>query len=437
MIKQVILLFNLIGIIIFNTLLIDVSVQQQLQETANVNEEVIVKISINKSNLSGFAKIQQQIPQGFSVEKIETKGATFSFKDNTLKFIWMALPNEEEFTISYKIIASEKTLGTFNFEGKFAYIDENERKIVPIPAKSLTIINDDNDLTSTPNNEENNMDNTVVETTPDVEGVEEIEKELIPSVTSSKKVTPLENNTYQIDLTIIPTDIEGFAKVEEIIPEGLAASSNNKNEDAKFSFKDNKVKFLWMSFPKKDTLKLSYIINSVQNETKNYTINGSFSFLKEESTEKHIFNSVEINTTKEDDDEITETELAEETTETTTEEQPIETSNTQNKETEVVSTPTAETGVTYKVQIGAGRKEVPTSYFDTKFNVKDNINIETHEGWVKYVVGSYKVYKAARDKRNKIWATNNINGAFVTAYNQGNRILVQEALMISNQKWYK
>ena len=48
------------------------------------------------------------------------------------------------------------------------------------------------------------------------------------------------------------------------------------------------------------------------------------------------------------------------------------------------------------------------------------------------------ILKEARDKRNQVWAENNkINDAFVTAYNSGERISVQEALMISKQKWFK
>jgi len=78
---------------------------------------------------------------------------------------------------------------------------------------------------------------------------------------------------------------------------------------------------------------------------------------------------------------------------------------------------------------------VPTTYFATVFKLQDQVSTINHEGWIKYLVGSYNEYQLARDKRNDV--REKVETAFVTAYNSGSRITVQEALMISNQKWYK
>jgi hypothetical protein len=99
--------------------------------------------------------------------------------------------------------------------------------------------------------------------------------------------------------------------------------------------------------------------------------------------------------------------------------------------------PEPETGVTYKVQIMAAHRVVDRAYFKSRHGFDEAFGIENHEGWVKYTTGRFDVYKGARDDRERIRNRYNFKGPFVTAYNDGERITVQEALMITRQKWYK
>jgi hypothetical protein len=105
----------------------------------------------------------------------------------------------------------------------------------------------------------------------------------------------------------------------------------------------------------------------------------------------------------------------------------------------VVNTvPSAEKGITYKVQILAAHRVVDKSYLKKKFSFEEDYNIENHNGWIKYTTGMYTQYKDARDARVKITsASSKLPGPFVTAYNDGERITVQEALLVSKQLWYK
>ena len=64
------------------------------------------------------------------------------------------------------------------------------------------------------------------------------------------------------------------------------------------------------------------------------------------------------------------------------------------------------------------------------------MSLEPGGGFRKYVVGSHDEYKAARDAR-ETFKPKGVVAPFVTAYNRGRRITVQEALMVSSQKWYR
>jgi len=58
-------------------------------------------------------------------------------------------------------------------------------------------------------------------------------------------------------------------------------------------------------------------------------------------------------------------------------------------------------------------------------------------GYTKFMVGSHGEYKSAKEHKNNVVEKNGVKSAFVVAYNNAKRITVQEALMISNQKWFK
>ncbi len=104
----------------------------------------------------------------------------------------------------------------------------------------------------------------------------------------------------------------------------------------------------------------------------------------------------------------------------------------------IVDVPMPETGVYYRVQIAAGKTNVKREEFAKRYTFNEDLKLENIDGWFKYTTGHHQVYKAARDDRTRITAKyTKFRGPFVAAYNDGERITVQEALMITNQKWYQ
>ena len=78
MIKYLILFIHLVGLSFYQILFGDVTVTQNIPNNIKPGEEVTVEITVNKEGVGGFAKVQQTLPEGFTAEVVDSKGATFS-----------------------------------------------------------------------------------------------------------------------------------------------------------------------------------------------------------------------------------------------------------------------------------------------------------------------------------------------------------------------
>jgi hypothetical protein len=476
MTKSIIVLLNLLGLLIFELFYGEnVTVIQKTPAAMEVGTSDTISVKITKGELTGFAKLQQDIPDGFKAEMINSKSGTFSVKDNVLKIIWISLPADETFEVTYLLTAVSPKDGSYELSGKFSYIEQNERQSTDYTSPAIIIGGEDEILiTEVKENKKNKKDK---------KNKKSIKNEIVgegDDFVISREIKKTSNNDkLLVELTLEKEEINSFGKIEEYIPLGYIASENESNEGF-FSFKNNVVKILWMALPFGESITVSYYLEKSTLADNVNKISGKFSYLKNEQTFEEDLAATTIplievsegseiaqleETTEEvveqteliQNDEISEDKTAveadiikspaidqaksDEIIAEAVNPQPTKPVGEQAKESleKVVSNiPSPETGISYKVQIAAGKKEVASDYFVKRHNINEKVSIEFHDGWRKYTVGKYPVYKQARDKRNIIWENdNNISDAFVTAYNQGNRITVQEALMISKQQWFK
>lgn len=490
---QILVYVNIIALA-FVELLVGADVtadQAATSETMQPGEQQKVTVTISKDDITGFAKLQLELPEGLTAASGDTKGASFTFKDQKAKFIWMSLPTQKTFKISYDLIADASASGVKEISGKLSYIENNERKTFQLPKISV-------DLGGSP----------VAESIPTVEEVlaEEVELpeeenlaanhndlamegeaglsfEAIEGqggVSGTRSIEQISDTEFLVTVTVQKGEIRGFGKVQEILPPGFTALEK-ASKDAIFTFQDEIVKFVWLNLPADNELTVIYKLRSGNNPNGEYNINGEFSYLLDDETQKAAIGSSTFNVgpvdmvaeSVEETQEETEgsmdttTEEAELTTNTATEEvveetaelaeevseQVVEetvastveetTTEVEEEKEEVTSSqpthqqiPAPETGISYKVQITAGHDQVGSDYFSQRHRFNGMFSIEHHEGWIKYTTGSFGMYRAARDKREALNnAGHEFPGPFVTAYNDGVRITVQEALMISNQQW--
>ncbi|MAS52632.1 MAG: hypothetical protein CMD20_05455 [Flavobacteriales bacterium] len=376
-------------------------------------ETFLVTLKVKKSNVSGVGKIIENIPDGFTAQEGENNGAIFSQKGSQVKFLWMTLPSDNEFSVSYKIMVDENLDGNKVIDGKMSYLDGDMTKNTLIDGTSIEITNVQQDI-QTAGIEENSEDETSATTknetnelTEDetlattIEKKETQESETVENtIASNEKENSTENESKEINQNSVQTEDERTTK--KVVSNNTIASNEEK--------KSTQV----VTKPEE---------NNTSSEEENTTTTQ-----EDNSVDNAIANNEKNNTPQnETSSSIDNTNSIEKEKTTQTESKNVAMSAT--------SETTSNHKVNYRVQICALRKKTETNYFTKNHNVKEKIYLNMHEGWHKYTVGDFKEYMSARDHRSTAKSNYKINGSFVTAYNDGSRITVQEALMITKDKW--
>lgn len=505
MLRNIVLLLNLFILLIYQALVSNtVSVNQNSPETVKAGDEFTVEVTISKGTIAGFAKFQQDLPAGFTASNGDAKGGSFSFSEQKVKFIWMSLPADAEFKISYKVKVADNVSGEFTFNGLFSYLENNDKKNTDMPAKKIKVIstasapiasntppstsnnNDDEDeeeedtpvATASTNTNSNTTTTTTTapiaqnnkNTSDDEEDEEDEDETSKPAMKtdSGSQTNNFANGSIKCNRTINTANLAsnreiivtitvekgattGFAKLQETLPVGFTASNIDASQGV-FSFVDQKAKFLWMSLPAESTIKVSYKITVAPGITGVYYLNGEFSYVENDETKKSIIerqeinldgasviaqnnNQANMNSNNNIQAAIENQSSGAGKQQTTNAGRQAATKVNNGGGNNVTNIPAPQTGINYRVQIAAGHTPVSAGYFKATKGINDYVNIEDHEGWKKYTIGSFGQYKEARDHREFVKNNHGVNGPFVTAYNNGVRITVQEALMISNQRW--
>ena len=463
-----------------------VTVDIQAPAEVVAGEEFIVNVTINKGDLSTFSRLQEELPAGLEAVADQSANSNFSFSDKKVRHIWLKMPEDQVINLAYKVTADERLIGNFDIKGKFSFIDNNERRTINVTGPNIVI------------QPSPNIDPSEAISLADYERLVspyEMGKDAEPQIACIRQEPQYDKtkDEYIVELLVSKERKERFAKIEESIPHGYRAEAID-DHDAIFTYKNNKAKFLWMNLPSSSLFTVSYKLVPDVKLKKIPEIKGEFSYLEQERTQSiDIIQTGEpiasigtrdellalIDRTREEQlNKRSQELLADNSMPTSTYKTPIgRTEETTTKTNTTVTTKTEETsavtadikepvetatpkvhnvitkkinnmsnrkyqlesedGVYYRVQVAAGHKPVNVKRYFNKYKLNKQVKIESHDGWYKYSIGSFPVYKEARDYRVFVWNTTEIDDAFVAAYNSGTRITVQEALMIANHKWYK
>lgn len=468
-----------------------VTLSSNMPETADAGSEFLVEVTIKKGDVEGFARFQQTLPVGFTAVARQTANGDFSFVDQKVKIQWMRVPYDREFVVSYSIQVDPSISGTFDIDGSFSYIMDNSVQTANLESTAIEIVNKDTAAIAMVDQVTYSYQNVSIKTVdcirqkPYLNDDNEIIvnlmvnkgnldqfgkiQEQIPvgyraeSLRSKNSIFTYKNHIVKFLWMNMPSSESQFVVSYKLIPEGevpdqafvitgtfsYAESDRTKTltiaersvELENFNGEELVVE------EKKPIDEEESIANPYAAALNAANIAASFGgnyySVPDNSQATRLANSTTseyYNASSSSDSYSGSSSYSSNRTSATQSSSSAATSSSTRKkrgeETLQVSTPSPERGVAFKVQIAAGHKLVGKNYFK-RLNVKEKVQVEAHNGWNKYTIGHFNDYKEARDYRVYVWNNTPIQDAFVTAYNNGLRITVQEALMISNQKWYK
>ena len=132
-------IITFLALINFSVLFAQVSITANLPTQMVANSKFTTEVKIVKGELSNFAKYQIDVPLGYVITPIDTKGGNFTFENQRAKLVWVSLPADEFFSISYQIEVNSSAADTGILAQKFYYLENNEKKEVETKPVTVTI----------------------------------------------------------------------------------------------------------------------------------------------------------------------------------------------------------------------------------------------------------------------------------------------------------
>lgn len=450
MIKYLFILVNAFTVFIYSLFGGDngINLSVNIPKTIIAGQEVPIEIKVTKGSMSGFAKLQLELPEGLSLKELDNKGANYSYSDGIAKWVWASLPSENDIIVKATLVSASSASGAKTIGAKYSFVENNAKQVVEMVPFEITIEAPANATTSQTSTSETTANTNTEAAAETNTSVSNSNKEPAGNVTVVRTISKGTNDgEYIVNLKVKKGATRGFARYSDDLKSGVIAKAIT-TDGSSFSVADGKVKFVWVSVLIKDELELSYSLTSPTSIA--MILKGEYSYLEDNQSKKYLLTpepleinlapAVATNTTEPVTTPtvamVTPTETVALETPTVAVVTPTETPTNTNPVNETVAK--NDGSVNYMVQIGAFTNgNVTASVLKQKFGISETVKSEMQGGFSKFMVGSHREYKGARDQRERIRNNNGVKSAFVVAYNQSKRITVQEALMISNQKWYK
>ncbi len=131
---------TIFAIVSFSNAFAQITISSFFPATISYGSSVDADIKLFKNNLNSFAKYQLDVPVGFTISSVDSKGGNFTFENQRAKIVWVAIPSDPELTIKLKIQASSDAPNPAAFSQKFYYLENNEKKEVEVVPVKISLV---------------------------------------------------------------------------------------------------------------------------------------------------------------------------------------------------------------------------------------------------------------------------------------------------------
>ena len=409
----------------------DVEITIDHPDRVNAGENFTVTVTIKKGSLTDYSRFSQDLPLGLTATNVSSPNADFSFDEQRVRIIWLKLPEASEIAVSYLVSVDARLKGTISLGGVFAYVVADERKFLNFDEqKPITIV------------PSNSVDQALIVDIQDFRGGKAPVNTQTTTVSRvsgpyamavRQKPALLNSGGYLIHLLIDNPPGSKYAKVEESIPSGYMFEQVNSSEGL-VSDAASSVKFIWMKMPEQSEFEVIYRLVPKQNEPQgNMLIEGLLTYTDGNDNREAEIIEVDVaidNLSATQKRDLLATGKVPQATRstppvTTVTRPPVNSTDMGGATGRViVNTKVLDrgTGVYFRVQLTANLTAFDATTFYRDAGVDREVFVEQHNGYYKYTVGPFQTYNQAMSYKESVDMLEEVQGAFVVGYNNGNRV---------------
>lgn len=252
-----------------------VSVVLQSVDKVYSGSDMIVNVHVNKGSINGFGRLTVKVPIGFKPIERNSENGEFGFDGESIKIVWIKMPAEKQFTVSFSLKIPPHAEGYKVLRGELSVA--SDRESFKAEARPHVVVVEKSDGIAM-------ADEMLVE-------YSYIKKLGVSAIRQKPYLN--DSNWVVVNVLLSKGAFINFGKVEESIPPGYSAESLVSNT-AIFVFNKVKrqVKFLWMNMPSQEQFIVSYILKPDSESPDNipFIITGEFTYAEGSTTK-----TIEIN----------------------------------------------------------------------------------------------------------------------------------------------